>query len=628
MAQDHKSAPELDRFLVALGILAALLITAGVSAGSSGPKGWLDPGWVFAQSALLVFPMVIVALAAATWARRLAVYASFTASVGLPVLMMVDRFSHGWIGERFLSAATLRVVTEIPFTLLGEASVGMFLGFAVLVFAVIAAAFSLPWAAKRIARRWANSHRIPGPHGVLGGAIALAVALAVPSLRDFGEAKQAMAENSTRHPLCVVGLVPHRSVGKDIPVVASKVTEFTDRLGALTARDHHQRRLAIVDETRSMPLPDIVIVVVESFRHELVDPDVMPNLSRLAESGIHCRNHFSGGNATNHGLFTLLNGLDAVWHDRPIRYSPLMNRLLRSAGYEIGFFASHDRWRNFYMDGYINDEHFDEFVAAPPNGIAGDRKATERALAFLNRSNGSDSERQPRLALLYLYATHAIYDSYAEDRVFLPAADDRMLFPYTPSARSGVWNRYRNSARSVDRLINAVVDQNRIIIVAGDHGEAFLEDGTIGHGIRLSKVQNMTPAIIYVPKLDARTIEAPTYHADLLPTLLSAIGVQTTDSTLLDGLDLLTANDLELTSRVFSTRNYLDRDVALVGPWTNMSDQPFAVRASVSMRDGVAKPLNAIDTSGDLQPTQIDLDQVTQRWFARLLGIRRDASDR
>ncbi len=225
-------------------------------------------------------------------------------------------------------------------------------------------------------------------------------------------------------------------------------------------------RLIAANSDRS-ELPDVLIVVVESFRRELLEPAVMPNLWEYATKGIHCRTHFSGGNATNHGMFSLLNGLEAIWYERGVRYTPLLNRLFREAGYELGFFAGHDDWRKFYMDGYISEEQFDVFEIAKPEGLKSDRRATELASMFLDRKDPATEDpatedRRPRLALLYLYATHATYNSYVEDQHFQPAADDRFLYPFSEAVRPAVWNRYKNSARTVDRFLGAVMRDDRV----------------------------------------------------------------------------------------------------------------------------------------------------------------------
>jgi membrane-anchored protein YejM (alkaline phosphatase superfamily) len=103
-----------------------------------------------------------------------------------------------------------------------------------------------------------------------------------------------------------------------------------------------------------------------------------------------------------------------------------------------------------------------------------------------------------------------------------PAAPDHYPIPYPTSLRDQVCNRYLNSARSVDRILADLLDPQRVTIMVGDHGESFLEDGCQGHGIRISRVQNRTPAVVYWPGCEPKSIDAPTMHADVLPTLASA----------------------------------------------------------------------------------------------------------
>lgn len=452
--------------------------------------------------------------------------------------------------------------------------------------------------------------------GVLVGAGSISLVIALPSLVDFEQTRRAMAEHSSRHPLCVIGIFSAHGPGA-VAAVQGTVTRTSPLEQAVLIRDHQQRRLG-VDRVSigNRSLPDVLIVVVESFRHELVDPAVMPQLSQYAERGLHCRFHFSGGNATNHGMFSLLNGLEAIWYERPVRYSPLLPRLFRQAGYELGFFAGHDDWRKFYMDGYLSPEHFDVFETSAPDGLASDRRATRLASGFLSHRSTPDSQR-PRLALLYLYATHATYHSYLEDQIFTPAADQRMLMPYPQSSQPKVWNRYKNSARTVDRFLSAVMSEDRVVLVTGDHGESFLEDDTIGHGIRVSAFQNMTPAVLYVPGKPHRVIEAPTSHADLLPTLLSAIGIPIREKGVFDGVDLFKASDDQLSQRLLVTRNYLRDDIALIGPWTRRDDRPFAYRLSVSLREMRCSPLSAIDRRGYEQSTEEngEATEVLEQWI-------------
>jgi membrane-anchored protein YejM (alkaline phosphatase superfamily) len=348
----------------------------------------------------------------------------------------------------------------------------------------------------------------------------------------------------------------------------------------------------------------------------------MPNLWSLSQRGITCKTHFSGGNSTNLGMFSLFNGLDAIWFGQPVTYSPLLNRLFRSAGYEVGFFGGRDDWRTFRMDGFIDSQHYDVFETLPYAGLLSDRRATELAIRFLSPDGGikpsSEPDRKPRLAILYLYGTHAIYHSYVEDQVFAPAADERLPYPYSESMRDQVWNRYKNAARTVDRFIGSVMREDLAMLVVGDHGEAFLEDGTIGHGIRISRQQNMTPAVLATPDTLKRAIHAPTGHIDLLPTLLESEMIRISDPSVFDGKSLLSASDAELQSRVIATCNFLDSSVALIGTWTVTPSFPFAFRAVVSKDLRSQELLNAIDGQGyQLQGEWRDMaTEALEQWIA------------
>ncbi len=602
-------------------------------------------GWIGSQAFLLTIPSIVVGSAVARKWPRLGKGVGAAMAYAVIVVMLCDVVTYHWIGQRFASRAMWRISTSLRGSLAGHVTSTMIVS-AVLLSMACAAYASLAWyGATKIANRWSGSERLPRPLTALSACVVVSLVVSSPAIWNADRTLEEMSLHSSRHPFCAFRLVAHRGVGP-----APEIEKLRDRStqqvsaeemfdAAISARDRDQRRLGVVQlppgDADSGAPSDVLIVVIESFRHELLCREVMPNLLGFAERGIWCRQHFSGGNATNHGMFSLLNGLEAIWYDREVRYSPILNRLFRQAGYELGFFGGHNDWRKFLMDGYISDAHYDLFETEKPNWLVSDRRATQRAATFLDRRGGQ--KRRPRLAVLYLYSTHANYHSYAEDRIFQPSADDRFLIPFTAGAKPAIWNRYKNSARSIDRLLAAVMTQDRVVIVTGDHGESFLEDGVCGHGIRISKYQNMTPAVIYCPRREPRVIDFPTMHADLLPTLLAAVGLTTTGPTttgptttgpdVLDGDDLMTISDADLAGRVFATRNYLDDDLAIVGPWTLRKDRPFAFRVSVSLKNSrkraPPRALNAIDATGAEQVSagvERGDDRALNRWLKQRFG--------
>ena len=460
--------------------------------------------------------------------------------VAPPLLwLMLDRLAMGLMGDHLFSMRALAALGILP-GMIAEATSGFWKTLAVEVSIWLLICSVLSWIAGRI-----KSNQLSRKYLAAGTVLVWCFVL-LPSIFNWDDPTSAS-----------------QSPSGEIAIPSD-------------AREERIRRIGFA-QVHNVPekLPDVVIIVLESFRPELVDVEVMPNLAAAADQGLWCKQHFSSGNATSHGMFSIVTGMDATWFDTSLRYQPSMYRLFRSAGYELGFFAGHDDWRKFYMDGFVSSDHFDTFEIMPQDRLESDRRAIQSMTKFLE----PEETRAPRLAILYLYVTHAPYRSYAQDRVFSPAAKDGFLIPYSNDQVSKVWNRYKNSAVTADRWIGSILSSSsdRLVLVTGDHGEAFLEDGTIGHGTKISIQQNSTPAILIGSGIPHREIDAPTIHSDLLLTLLSATGIGLSDpsrqvdaieddagTSLFDGSDLLNTSEETLLQRTNVTRDYLTDDVQLI----------------------------------------------------------------
>ncbi|KAA1257887.1 Inner membrane protein YejM [Rubripirellula obstinata] len=448
--------------------------------------------------------------------------------------LMLDRLAIGVIDEHLLSSRVFSAITLLP-GIVAETPIGFWKTLAAEFVIWVLVCSVLAWAAGRWSRRPLNRGRL---YLLFGTAWLAVLSPCVLDRRDSVTKTESVAVDPTSN---------------------------------LDERDRRIRRIGFLQpQVVPQESPDVLIVVLESFRYELVEPEVMPNLAGAAEQGLWCKGHFSSGNATSHGMFSIVTGMDATWFDTSLRYQAPLYRLFRSAGYELGFFAGHDDWRTFFMDGFVSAEQFDEFSISPQNRLESDRQSIQAAMKFLE----PDQSRGPRLAILYLYVTHAPYRSYAEDRFFEPAAKDGFLIPYSSDQVDQVWNRYKNSARTADRWIGLLLSsaEDCVVLVTGDHGESFLEDGTIGHGSKISPQQNMTPMILVGPGVPTRKINAPTIHSDVLPTLLAATGIRLSDSVqaddaddrLFDGINLLDVSEGELSVRENVTRDYLTDEVQSV----------------------------------------------------------------
>ena len=611
-------AVEKVTHMVLLSLICALVTTAvtailsageGISQTQALPAGegvvtqWLS---ITAQCLCLFTPLLLISAGVVFFignskVTRLIMIGTFACLLSLPLIVIYDHLAFGWTGRRLFSLLNTSMANQLPklIPFVAGGAVSMFIAIVTATIVIpITSLFCSSWCLKRV-KPWRNVMKL----GAFAPLFVMSWCFApLYYWQQSPQGAAAIERQSSAHPFYVFGLLEAPTAGPVIELGRGDTPPIID--GTTPATRARQRRVRIAQAMPSDPagrLPDVVVIVIESLRPEVIATDVMPNLTELAEQGIHCKYHFSGGNATNHGVFMLLTGLEPIWFDTAQRFDPGLIRWFKSIGYETGFFAGANDWKTFRMDGFIREEHFDEYRVNVRNGIASDRRAVELASAFLSdRSLTHDNATSdcPRLAIVYLYGTHATYQSYPTDQLDQPAADDRYPFPYPSRLRDQVWNRYRNAARTVDRLIKPLMQRDRVIVAVGDHGEAFLEDGSIGHGIRLSRVQNMTGAVIYCPGTTPRMITRPTSHADVLPSILSSLDIKLSDPDAIDGMSLLDATDIQLSQRCFSTRNYLEPDYGLIGPWTQQANKPFAYRFQASINTGIATAINAIDERG------------------------------
>jgi hypothetical protein len=627
--------------LLCLAAAAATFIIAafyplGRAADDSLPLSFAAAhGWLAAQSISLTAIFALPLMVLCRWFPRAMIGLSTIVLLAIPVCFFLDCVVFHRIGERFFSATTASIASSLLPGLLPYVD-AVTLGIAI---TAIVCVIALSWLVHRFAAwasaRWSTDR--PGdvsPWTVLLTVIILAGLISIPSLIRYPDIVASMKDNSTRHPWCAFRMVGYRSQGMAAP---SGPEAVRSGLYGLSLADGVSKRLDQLKQVSlvaieknadaATPKPDIVIFIVESLRPEVLTAEVMPHLFECSERSLLLRNHVSGGNSSNLGIFSLVNGLEATWFPYADQFEPLLNRLLHLAGYQIGFFGGSEGWDTFNMEGFINDQVYDEFVIEPVDWNASDERAIERASAFLDKS----ISRQPRCAVVYLYSTHAPFHSAAQDQIFEPWAAEWNVSLFTNSGREQIVNRYRNAAHFVDRIAAPLIQDDRIIVLAGDHGESLLDDGTIGHGTRLSKAQTFTPAFIHVPGASADAIEFATSHIDLLPTLISTLGYQVLPADALDGIDLNGSSQSasvakQLESRTFASHAYIGNEVLLIGPWTTETGQPLGYRNSFSLDDYLAYPLGPVDAKGlQLEAKNrrqvLSTDRVLRSWIKTRHGI-------
>ena len=292
---------------------------------------------------------------------------------------------------------------------------------------------------------------------------------------------------------------------------------------------------------------NIVWLVAESLRADMLAPDIMPASWKLAKQSSHFLNHYSGGNGTRMGMFAMFYGLYGnYWFSfLAQRRGPVLFDVLLDMNYQMEMFTSAAfTYPEFDKTIFarIPSDHLHEFEAEPR--WRRDQHNVDSILDFIDKRDPA----RPFMTFMFFESPHARYYFPAETAIRKPYADN---FDYATMDVSKdmplVFNRYINSCHYLDSQIERILHRleqrglldRTIVIITGDHGEEFMEKGRYGHNSAFSQEQTRPPLVLWVPGRPAREITHMTSHLDLPATILPLLGVTNPPQDYSLGFDLL-----------------------------------------------------------------------------------------
>ena len=274
------------------------------------------------------------------------------------------------------------------------------------------------------------------------------------------------------------------------------------------------------------PTLNVLLVVIDAMRADALTPVAAPRLAEFARGAIRFDRHYSGGNASRGGMFSLFYGLPATYWDAfaGIARPPVLMDLFRQNGYQLGLFVATPVYRAVGLDrtALARVPNLRLQTVSPRRGSSWrDLTLTEEWHDWLNRSDPS----RPFFGLLY-------YDS---PQAFGPPDNYDPVLPVPPGASTQVHKhlRYLTAVHYVDSLVGRVLDdlerrkllERTVVIVTSDHGMEFDESGQgfTGHGTAYSGVQLHTPFVLRWPGRSPGRVVRRTSHNDVAPTLLTTL---------------------------------------------------------------------------------------------------------
>ena len=289
---------------------------------------------------------------------------------------------------------------------------------------------------------------------------------------------------------------------------------------------------------------NIVWLVSESLRADMLTPEFMPNTWEFAKHSERFLNHYSGGNGTRMGMFSQFYGLyGGYWFDFLYAHrAPMLMDLIQKNDYSMMAYTS-SRFSYPEFDKTIFSSLKPEQLQSYTEGAGWerDRKNVGDMLQFVQDA------KEPFFSFMFFESAHANYyfpeesvirEDYIEDFNYITVDIKENI--------ERIRNRYINATHHLDSQLGRVYDaleaqgllENTIVVVTGDHGEEFMEKGRWGHNSTFSQEQIRVPMLIHIPGREPGETNAMTSHLDMPATILSALGVNIDPTTYSYGDDL------------------------------------------------------------------------------------------
>jgi hypothetical protein len=257
--------------------------------------------------------------------------------------------------------------------------------------------------------------------------------------------------------------------------------------------------------------PSVVLIFLESFRADVIglrdgDREVTPVMNALARRGTHAT-AYAHMPLTWSSRGSLLQGRVDPTPDGATLVDDFLAR-----GYDVGWFSGqHDGLASEAVR--LGIERASRFVDARADV---ERRTSRSAqpislqvswrtvLVHVSELLATRPRGKPLFLYVNLVDTHFPY--------WHPELDDLLgtgelpREAIRPENRERVWRAYLNAAANVDAAVGRVLAETRerlgpdtLVVITGDHGQSFYEDGLLGHGQSVDDSQSAVPFLVSLP---------------------------------------------------------------------------------------------------------------------------------
>ena len=405
----------------------------------------------------------------------------------------------------------------------------------------------------------------------------------------------------------------------------------------------------------SEPKPNVVLIVVDTLRADHLGTygyhrSTSPRLDQLVRQSTLFTRAYTQAPWTSPSVAALMTSrypgeLGYESSRRPavlqLRFQTLAE-MLWEAGYETRAFVSHV----FVARKLGFDQGFDRF--SDEHGRGADYISSPAVIADATRY--LDQAREPFFLFVHLFDPHFSYIEHPGHRFGIPYSgwmksgmSIQELLRRKETFRSDdlahLLSVYDSEISFTDEHIGLLLQALRArglfddswIIVAADHGEAFLDrsDLWIGHGRTLYNELLRVPLIVKRPgQQESRTIDSPVGLVDVLPTLARSIGLEVPGGTAGVTLPLDAGDEVghEPVRPVFAETKDRGRwlQAAILGDWKLIVDRETGDSELFDLRSDPGE-------RKDLSSREVEMEQALMHaldsWDASLSRKERTGSE-
>ena len=282
----------------------------------------------------------------------------------------------------------------------------------------------------------------------------------------------------------------------------------------------------------------VVLVTIDTLRADRVGAygwraARTPAIDTLAAAGARFARAYAAAPITLTSHATLITGVNPPRHgarhngmqvrsDVPTLATVLREKEFATAAFIAAFPLDHRFGLNRGFDTYS-----DALPRGPDGRLLNERSGravVDEALEWLR----SHTQERRIFLWVHLFEPHAPYEGNGSP------ADAR---------RRSVSDRYDDEIASADAQVGRLIEglagrrASTLIVLAGDHGEAFGEHGEVGHSVFVYDTTLRVPLVIAGPRVrPGAQIDEPVSLVDVMPTILELMGLQPSST---DGISLV-----------------------------------------------------------------------------------------